>query len=194
MWPAGSPSTTVCASTCSFSAWCQMAKKQPKKQQPKETVRGDGKKDARRKAAARNAVVPAFSVAQRRGGMGAMMKGGSALTLMAMVSRASVVDASVVNASAVDVCDCSADWTCADVAVEWLLKYPMLRPKDVINPEKEWCVLHYESRGCGERNLQKHIKKRKVRTTPSRIPWLNCDSNPALLSAGHMLCVRPRTP
>ena len=170
-----------------------MAKKQPKKQ-PKETVRGDGKKDARRKAAPKNAVVPRFSVEQRRGGMGAVMKRASALTLMSMVSRASVVDASAVNASAIDVCDCSANWTCADVAVERLLKYPTLRPKDVINPEHEWCVPHYESRGCGERNLQKHVKKWKVRP-PSRNPWLNCDSNPALLSAGHnMLCVRPRTP
>ena len=125
-----------------------MAKKQPKKQ-TKETARGDGKKEARRKAAPKNAIVPRFSVEQRRGGMGAVMKRASALTLMSMVSRASVVDA-----SAVDVCDCSADWTCTDLAVERLLKYPTLRPKDVLNPEHEWCVPHYESRGCKERNLQ----------------------------------------
>ena len=124
-----------------------MAKKQPKKQQPKETVRGDGKKDARRKAAARNAVVPAFSVAQRRGGMGAMMKGGSALTLMAMVSRASVVDASVVNASVVDVCDCSVDWTCANVAVEWLLKYPM----------HEVCAIRERSRAREDTGSERQI-------------------------------------
>ena len=122
-----------------------------------------GKKSERNTKRARNNAVPPFTTVQRRAGAGAMANGTTGLSLLAMAARVCVLPAANFDPT---VCDCSANFTCSDVAVERLLKFPNLRPADVLNSNHTWRVVHHKSRGCKPRNLQQRVKLLKVRADP----------------------------